>query len=133
MCSDCAKELRLQSNKCPVCRQPIEELLEIKVDEGNKALLLQSRYIINVTLTSIFSIISFPRVLHVWSLLLCINPQLQNQGFRSRVNAPWQNKNKVWPRLLYEYCCVHELQLQEWSLLIRICTVTYCNSFCLIL
>ncbi|KAI3448660.1 hypothetical protein Pfo_005325 [Paulownia fortunei] len=33
MCSDCAKELRLQSNKCPVCRQPIEELLEIKVDE----------------------------------------------------------------------------------------------------
>ncbi|KAK6118580.1 hypothetical protein DH2020_047693 [Rehmannia glutinosa] len=31
---DCAKELRLQSNKCPVCRQPIEELLEIKVDEG---------------------------------------------------------------------------------------------------
>ncbi|KAK6129410.1 hypothetical protein DH2020_036842 [Rehmannia glutinosa] len=34
MCSDCAKELRLQSNKCPVCRQPIEELLEIKVDEG---------------------------------------------------------------------------------------------------
>ncbi|XP_051145273.1 probable E3 ubiquitin-protein ligase LUL4 [Andrographis paniculata] len=33
MCSDCAKELRLQSNKCPVCRQPIEELLEIKVDQ----------------------------------------------------------------------------------------------------
>ncbi|KAL9142652.1 hypothetical protein ABFS82_14G183800 [Erythranthe guttata] len=33
MCSDCAKELRLQSNKCPVCRQPIEELLEIKIDE----------------------------------------------------------------------------------------------------
>ncbi|KAL0347965.1 UNVERIFIED_CONTAM: putative E3 ubiquitin-protein ligase LUL4 [Sesamum angustifolium] len=33
MCSDCAKELRIQSNKCPVCRQPIEELLEIKVDE----------------------------------------------------------------------------------------------------
>ncbi|KAL8540801.1 hypothetical protein ACS0TY_002134 [Phlomoides rotata] len=37
MCSDCAKMLRLQSNKCPVCRQPIEELLEIKVDEGNNA------------------------------------------------------------------------------------------------
>ncbi|KAG8363786.1 hypothetical protein BUALT_Bualt19G0058600 [Buddleja alternifolia] len=32
MCSECAKELRLQSNKCPVCRQPIEELLEIKLD-----------------------------------------------------------------------------------------------------
>ncbi|KAI6692477.1 hypothetical protein NL676_020187 [Syzygium grande] len=31
MCSDCAKELRLQSNKCPICRQPIQELLEIKV------------------------------------------------------------------------------------------------------
>lgn len=37
LCSDCAKELRLQSNKCPVCRQPIEELLEIKVDEGNSS------------------------------------------------------------------------------------------------
>ncbi|CAI9102265.1 OLC1v1000507C1 [Oldenlandia corymbosa var. corymbosa] len=34
MCSECAKELRMQSNKCPICRQPIEELLEIKVDEG---------------------------------------------------------------------------------------------------
>ncbi|CAI9764286.1 unnamed protein product [Fraxinus pennsylvanica] len=33
MCSDCAKELRLQSNKCPICRQPIQELLEIKLDE----------------------------------------------------------------------------------------------------
>ncbi|PIN09738.1 putative E3 ubiquitin ligase [Handroanthus impetiginosus] len=33
MCSECAKELRLQSNKCPVCRQPIAELLEIKLDE----------------------------------------------------------------------------------------------------
>lgn len=35
MCSECAKELRLQSNKCPICRQPIEELLEIKVDEAS--------------------------------------------------------------------------------------------------
>lgn len=34
MCSECAKELRLQTNKCPICRQPIEELLEIKVDEA---------------------------------------------------------------------------------------------------
>ncbi|XP_010278333.1 PREDICTED: probable E3 ubiquitin-protein ligase LUL4 isoform X2 [Nelumbo nucifera] len=36
MCSDCAKELRLQSNKCPICRQPIEELLEIKVNKGDQ-------------------------------------------------------------------------------------------------
>ncbi|CAL5393024.1 unnamed protein product [Camellia sinensis] len=32
MCSECAQELRLQSNKCPICRQPIEELIEIKID-----------------------------------------------------------------------------------------------------
>ncbi|OVA02966.1 zinc finger protein [Macleaya cordata] len=32
MCSECAKELRLQTNKCPICRQPIEELIEIKVN-----------------------------------------------------------------------------------------------------
>lgn len=35
MCSGCAKELRLQSNKCPICRQPIHELIEIKVDKGS--------------------------------------------------------------------------------------------------
>ncbi|XP_058762086.1 probable E3 ubiquitin-protein ligase LUL4 [Vicia villosa] len=35
MCSDCAKALRLQSNKCPICRQPIEELIEIKVKSGD--------------------------------------------------------------------------------------------------
>ncbi|CAN4111173.1 unnamed protein product [Withania somnifera] len=34
LCGECAKELRRQSNKCPICRQPIEELLEIKVNEG---------------------------------------------------------------------------------------------------
>ncbi|KAK4804972.1 hypothetical protein SAY86_004789 [Trapa natans] len=34
MCGECAKELRLQSNKCPICRQPIEELLEIKVNNA---------------------------------------------------------------------------------------------------
>ncbi|CAN0856498.1 Probable E3 ubiquitin-protein ligase LUL4 [Linum grandiflorum] len=34
MCSECAKELRIQSNKCPICRQPIEELIEIKVKSG---------------------------------------------------------------------------------------------------
>ncbi|KAJ8767534.1 hypothetical protein K2173_017603 [Erythroxylum novogranatense] len=32
MCGDCAKALRLQSNKCPICRQPIEELIEIKIN-----------------------------------------------------------------------------------------------------
>lgn len=32
MCSDCAKELRLQTNKCPICRQPITELIEIKIN-----------------------------------------------------------------------------------------------------
>ncbi|KAL0457274.1 UNVERIFIED_CONTAM: putative E3 ubiquitin-protein ligase LUL4 [Sesamum latifolium] len=32
MCSDCAKALRLQSNKCPICREVIEALLEIKID-----------------------------------------------------------------------------------------------------
>ncbi|KAF5452460.1 hypothetical protein F2P56_027456 [Juglans regia] len=36
MCSECAKALRLQSNKCPICRQPIEELIEIKIDNGNQ-------------------------------------------------------------------------------------------------
>lgn len=34
MCSECAKELRLQSNKCPICRQPIHQLIEIKVDKA---------------------------------------------------------------------------------------------------
>lgn len=36
LCRDCANELRLQSNKCPICRQPIAELLEIKVVEEGK-------------------------------------------------------------------------------------------------
>ncbi|GAV60923.1 zf-C3HC4_3 domain-containing protein, partial [Cephalotus follicularis] len=35
MCGDCAKALRLQSNKCPICRQFIEELIEIKINSGN--------------------------------------------------------------------------------------------------
>lgn len=35
LCGECAKALRLQSNKCPICRQPIEELLEIKVNEAS--------------------------------------------------------------------------------------------------
>nr|CAD1817187.1 unnamed protein product [Ananas comosus var. bracteatus] len=33
MCRECAKALRLQSNKCPICRQPIETILEIQVAE----------------------------------------------------------------------------------------------------
>ncbi|XP_010255889.2 PREDICTED: probable E3 ubiquitin-protein ligase LUL4 [Nelumbo nucifera] len=36
MCSECAKALRLQSNKCPICRQPIEELIEIKVNKDEQ-------------------------------------------------------------------------------------------------
>ncbi|OIW19771.1 hypothetical protein TanjilG_27310 [Lupinus angustifolius] len=36
MCSECAKALRLQSNKCPICRQAIEELIEIKISKGDQ-------------------------------------------------------------------------------------------------
>ncbi|KAJ4847256.1 putative E3 ubiquitin-protein ligase lul4 [Turnera subulata] len=36
MCGECAKELRLQSNKCPICRQPIAELIEIKISRGDQ-------------------------------------------------------------------------------------------------
>lgn len=31
MCSACANVLRLQTNRCPICRTPVEKLLEIKV------------------------------------------------------------------------------------------------------
>jgi hypothetical protein len=31
MCSECAKVLRYQTTRCPICRQPVERLLEIKV------------------------------------------------------------------------------------------------------
>lgn len=31
MCSSCAKVLRFQTNRCPICRHPVERLLEIKV------------------------------------------------------------------------------------------------------
>lgn len=31
MCSGCAKVLRFQTNRCPICRQPVERLLEIKI------------------------------------------------------------------------------------------------------
>ncbi|KAF9678054.1 hypothetical protein SADUNF_Sadunf08G0172000 [Salix dunnii] len=36
MCGECAKELRLQSNKCPICRQPIEQLIGIKIKSGDQ-------------------------------------------------------------------------------------------------
>ncbi|WJZ88694.1 hypothetical protein VitviT2T_007971 [Vitis vinifera] len=32
MCGGCAKVLRFQMNRCPICRQPVEQLLEIKVN-----------------------------------------------------------------------------------------------------
>jgi len=35
MCSGCAKLLRFQTNRCPICRQPVERLLEIKVNTGS--------------------------------------------------------------------------------------------------
>ncbi|KAH7513217.1 probable E3 ubiquitin-protein ligase LOG2 [Ziziphus jujuba] len=34
MCSGCAKLLRFQTNRCPICRQPVERLLEIKVSNS---------------------------------------------------------------------------------------------------
>lgn len=33
MCSKCAKVLRFQSNRCPICRTSVERLLEIKVSK----------------------------------------------------------------------------------------------------
>eukprot|EP00163_Fabomonas_tropica_P002487 TRINITY_DN118_c0_g1_i1.p1 TRINITY_DN118_c0_g1~~TRINITY_DN118_c0_g1_i1.p1 ORF type:complete len:412 (-),score=69.89 TRINITY_DN118_c0_g1_i1:188-1423(-) len=35
LCSECAKTLRFQSNKCPICRTPVESLLQIKVARGS--------------------------------------------------------------------------------------------------
>ncbi|KAL6615187.1 hypothetical protein ACP70R_037457 [Stipagrostis hirtigluma subsp. patula] len=32
LCRECAQLLRFQTNKCPICRQPVEHLLEIEVD-----------------------------------------------------------------------------------------------------
>lgn len=34
MCSSCAKVLRFQTDRCPICRQPVDRLLEIKVSNG---------------------------------------------------------------------------------------------------
>lgn len=36
MCSECAKVLRFQTNRCPICRQPVERLLEIKVNNATE-------------------------------------------------------------------------------------------------
>ena len=33
LCVDCAQALRLQSNKCPICRGPVQSLLHIKVED----------------------------------------------------------------------------------------------------
>ncbi|CAL1366697.1 unnamed protein product [Linum trigynum] len=33
MCSGCAKLLQFQTTKCPICRQPVERFLEIKVND----------------------------------------------------------------------------------------------------
>ncbi|XP_030526603.1 probable E3 ubiquitin-protein ligase LOG2 [Rhodamnia argentea] len=35
MCSGCAKVLRFRTTRCPICRQPVERLLEIKVNNGS--------------------------------------------------------------------------------------------------
>ncbi|KAJ9184280.1 hypothetical protein P3X46_004023 [Hevea brasiliensis] len=34
MCSGCAEVLRYQTKRCPICRQPVERLLEIRVNNG---------------------------------------------------------------------------------------------------
>ncbi|KAL5565657.1 hypothetical protein UlMin_028821 [Ulmus minor] len=34
MCSSCAKILKCQTDRCPICRQPVDRLLEIKVSNG---------------------------------------------------------------------------------------------------
>ncbi|CAL4913597.1 unnamed protein product [Urochloa decumbens] len=36
MCSECAKVLRYQTTRCPICRQPVERLLEIKVNNKSE-------------------------------------------------------------------------------------------------
>lgn len=34
LCSGCAKVLRFQTKRCPICRQPVERLLEMKVNKN---------------------------------------------------------------------------------------------------
>lgn len=41
MCSECAKVLRYQTTRCPICRQPVERLLEIKVNNKSEEQLQQ--------------------------------------------------------------------------------------------
>ncbi|KAG6495076.1 hypothetical protein ZIOFF_042867 [Zingiber officinale] len=36
MCNGCAKVLRYQTNRCPICRQPVERLLEIRVNDNSE-------------------------------------------------------------------------------------------------
>ncbi|CAA6662432.1 unnamed protein product [Spirodela intermedia] len=36
MCSECAKVLGFQTDRCPICRQPIERLLEIKINSSSQ-------------------------------------------------------------------------------------------------
>eukprot|EP00271_Cylindrocystis_brebissonii_P008130 TRINITY_DN22157_c0_g1_i3.p1 TRINITY_DN22157_c0_g1~~TRINITY_DN22157_c0_g1_i3.p1 ORF type:complete len:529 (+),score=110.86 TRINITY_DN22157_c0_g1_i3:411-1997(+) len=36
MCRECAGVLRFQTNRCPICRQPVERLLEIRVPKDSK-------------------------------------------------------------------------------------------------
>ncbi|KAL5579138.1 hypothetical protein UlMin_011580 [Ulmus minor] len=36
MCNECAKELRLQTNKCLICCQPIKEIVGIKINNGDQ-------------------------------------------------------------------------------------------------
>ena len=33
LCADCAEDLRMRSNKCPICRTPAQSYLQIKVSE----------------------------------------------------------------------------------------------------
>ena len=37
MCSECADALRHRTNKCPICRNPIESLLHIKMQNRGQA------------------------------------------------------------------------------------------------
>lgn len=37
LCRDCAEELRLQTNKCPICRAPVSSLLKIDLDRPRDA------------------------------------------------------------------------------------------------
>ncbi|KAH7427097.1 hypothetical protein KP509_10G030100 [Ceratopteris richardii] len=37
MCSACAKVLRFQSSRCPICRSPVERLLQIRVSNKGQA------------------------------------------------------------------------------------------------